>query len=284
MIGRLWLALLLVPLAAPLHAADEQATFSLPSGTQITASLRWPDAEDAGRAPLPAVMLFGGLEGTRQVLEVMPTDQAAVLASFPYPYLPPRRLDWRGLKPAADDFGQAVADTFAGIEQLTGYLRAHPRVDPTRITIVGASAGAPFAGISAQRLALPGLIVIQGFGDLPTVLGHQAYLAWDGDGGWVRRGLCQLLGWLLVSYLDLPDPAAFARRMQAPQRVLMMTAVDDHRVPAAATEALWDGFTASGAQRRRIDQPGDHLRGLGDARIPQIMRTATDWMRDNDLL
>ena len=87
-----------------------------------------------------------------------------------------------------------------------------------------------------------------------------------------------------MAYLDLPDPAEAARRMTAEQRVLMITAVQDQRIPAASTEALWTGLTASRAQVSRIDQPGDHLRGLSDPRIPQILGIASDWMRAQGLL
>ena len=274
---------LLAMWAPALVAADEPVVLPLESGTRITATLRWPSGTGTSTEPLPVVILFGGLEGTRQVLDVMPVTPDTVLASFPYPYQPPRRLSWQNAKTAVDQFGRAVDDTFAGIAQLVAYLRAHPRIDDQRITLVGASAGAPFAGISAQRLGVPGVILIQGFGDLPRVLGHQADLAWRGE-SWIQKRITQLLGRLLVAYLDLPEPAAAARRMTANQRVLMITAMQDHRIPAPSTEALWTALAASSAQVERIDQPGDHLRGLSDPRIPQLLGIATDWMRAQDLL
>lgn len=264
-------------------AADESRVMTLASGTRITASLRWPPGAEGSTEPLAVVILFGGLEGTRQVLDVMPATPGTVLASFPYPYQPPRRLSWQNGKWAVDQFGRAVDDTFAGIAELLAQLRGHPRINPERITLVGVSAGAPFAGISAQRLGVPGLILIQGFGDLPRVLGHQADLAWRGD-SWIQQLVTRLLGRLLVTYLDLPEPAEAARRMTSDQRVLMITASEDHRIPAASTEALWAGLSASRAQVSRIDQPGDHLRGLSDPRIPEILSIATDWMRAQGLL
>ena len=269
--------------APVLAAADEPVVLPLESGTRITATLRWPSGTGTSTEPLPVVILFGGLEGTRQVLDVMPVTPDTVLASFPYPYQPPRRLSWQNAKTAVDQFGRAVDDTFAGIAQLVAYLRAHPRIDPQRITLVGASAGAPFAGISAQRLGVPGVILIQGFGDLPRVLGRQADLAWRGD-GWHQPFITRLLGRFLVAYLDLPEPAEAARRMTADQRVLMITAMQDHRIPAPSTEALWTALAASPAQVERIDQPGDHLRGLSDPRIPQLLGIATDWMQAQGLL
>lgn len=278
--GALALAAMWVPTVS---VADELLDLPLASGTRITAALRWPSSSNPSAEPLAVVILFGGLEGTRQVLDVMPATPGTVLASFPYPYEPPRSLGWQDAKAAVDQFGQAVDDTFAGIAELLAYLRAHPRIDEQRITLVGASAGAPFAGISAQRLGVPGAILIQGFGDLPLVLGHQADLAWRGE-SWIQRMIAHLLGRLLVAYLDLPEPAAAARQMTADQRVLMLTARQDHRIPAAATEALWAGLTASPAQVERIDQPGDHLRGLSDPRIPEILGIATDWMRAQGLL
>ncbi len=96
--------------------------------------------------------------------------------------------------------------------------------------------------------------------------------------------LARLLGHVLDAGLDLPEPEAHARRLHASQRVLMVTATDDERIPARASEALWKALVDSDARVERMDLPGRHLRGYGDPAIDEILGHAIDWLDRNGLL
>lgn len=263
---------------APTRA--ETITLELADGHRIHADLRVP----VSPGPHPVVLLYGGFEGTNHILSVIRSQRPAILASFPYPYVRPGKVRWWQIKSVVDDFGVAVDRTFAGIEALTIALRQRPDVDPNRITIVGASAGAPFATISAQRLKLQGLVVVQGFGDMPGVFARLLHDAWRDGPDWLRGPVSQLVGHAFVWYLDLPEPSEYAERLTAHQRALMVTATEDHRIPEESTEALWQALQRSAAKTQRQDLAGGHLRGIGDPAIADIMRRATGWMQAQGLL
>lgn len=283
-----WLAVIPLLLATAAASAAEVAPtraesieLELADGHRIRADLRVP--VDAS-GPHPVVLLYGGLEGTDHILSVIRSHRPAILASFSYPYDRPGKVRWWQAKSVIDDFGVAVDRTFAGIAALTAALRQRPDVDPNRITIVGASAGAPFATISAQRLDLAGLVVVQGFADMPGVFARLLHDAWHEGPDWLRGPVSQLIGHAFVCYLGLPEPAEYAERLTQEQRVLMITATEDHRIPAESTEALWQALQRSAAQTQRLDLEGGHLRGIGDPAIADIMRRATGWMQAQGLL
>ncbi len=267
--------------AGSTSAADEQLSVRLDSGRSLQMLIRAP--QDA-QGRLPAVVLFGGFEGTAQILDYVKTQQPLIRASFPYPWDAPEQVGLRQLPQILADFRQAVDDTLAGIAALTAHLRQRPDVDPDRLMIVGASAGAPFATIAGQSNAMPGIIIVQGFGEVAEVIARQFDLKLvPRYGAWVRP-LTWLFAHAIVCWMDLPEPESYASGFTAGQQVLMVTAEADERVPAAATEALWIAIENSPADATRLDLSGGHLRGFGDPAIERIMQLALDWMRQRQLL
>ncbi len=279
---RILTALLLWALGGPAAAAppagfiDEELALGTADGTRITALLRRPQAQDG---PLPAIILFGGFRSAAEVLDMLESDAPVIRASFPYPWQQPRKVHPGNVLGVIEDFGLAAERTFSGIRALVRALRARPEVDPQRLVIAGASAGAPFATIGAAQNGVPGLIVVQGYGDIVSVIARQFDLSLAPKyGAWVRwpsRWLAAFCVW----YLDLPQPEAFAARLRPGQQAFMVTATDDERIPQAATEILWNALQGSGARVERLDLPGGHLRGAGDEKIGEILAHALAWMQ-----
>jgi dienelactone hydrolase len=269
-------------LALPALAADEKIPLTLDDGRVIEATVRVP-ANAPGR--LPALMLFGGFRSAARVLDKVQTPRPLVWASFDYPFEPPRKFSFPGSLAHAPQARAAIHGSFEGIEKLYLALARHPRVDPARITVAGASAGAPFATVGAARQPIPGVLLVQGMGDVPAVIANliaRKYRAQHGD--WVNHPARWLALWINW-YCEIPDMAAQARKLRASQRVLMITATQDDFVPKAATESLWQALQDSEAQAERIDIEGIHL-GVGDdrARIGDILERSMRWMEKNGLL
>jgi fermentation-respiration switch protein FrsA (DUF1100 family) len=269
------------PAASP-ATRDETVMLALDDGREVPATIRVPLGQ-AG--PLPALMLFGGFQNAATVLERVRTDRPLVWATFNYPFEPPRKFRFPGSLKHAPEARAAIHGSFDGVVKLHQALRRRPDVDPARISVVGASAGAPFATIGAARSPIPGVILVQGFGDITPVfqnlLARKYRKRW---GEWVRWPALWLAKWM-TWYLEIPDIAAHARQLRAGQKVLMFTATDDDFIPKASTERLWDALQASAAQRERVDLEGLHL-GVGDdrERIADILRRAMAWMERNGLL
>ena len=98
------------------------------------------------------------------------------------------------------------------------------------------------------------------------------------------RPLAWLVGHGLAWYAGVPDIEDAAARMQAGQRVWMLAASDDERVPSIATDALREGFAASASRFSFEEDAGKHLAGGDDPRIPGLLRRAESWMKAERLL
>ena len=279
---RVLLLAIAAAVALPAVAADERITLTLDDGRTLEATVRIPDA---GPERMPALMLFGGFRGAARVLEKVQHPRPIVWASFDYPFEPPRKFTFPGSLRHAPEARAAIHGSFEGIGKLYRALAAHPRVDPARITVAGASAGAPFATVGAARDPIPGVLLVQGNGDVPVVIQNLIARKWRKTrGAWVEtpaRWIAHWINW----YCEIPDIAAEARKLRANQKVLMITATQDDFVPKAATEALWQALEESDALHERIDIEGIHL-GVGDdtERIADILDRSMRWMDRNDLL
>ena len=263
----------------PVHS--QVLRLDLDSGRQLVATLRIP-TEAKGR--LPVVMLFGGFQDAAEVLDLVHTPVPLIWASFDYPYDPPRKFIFPNALGHLPAFKQAVADTFDGIAKLNAALRVHPRVDPARISIAGASAGAPFAVIGGARNQIPGVIIVQGFADLPRVIAFQLERRWVPDYGEWTRWPASWLAHLLVWGLDLPEPGDYAPQLTGNQRALMVTAAEDDMIPPESTAALWAALQTSGATAEKIQLPGGHLRGSRTGLIARIIEVSLDWLQQQGLL
>lgn len=274
------LAILLLITQVASARVVERIDFTLASGRQLVAEIRYP--ANTTRA-LPAVMLFGGFRGAVTVLDAVPQHLPIAAASFDYPFDPPRSFVFPDTLRDIPAMARGIDETFEGIRQLSAHLRGRDDIDDSRITIVGASLGAPFATISAAELELPGLVIVHGFGKIRHVIGHQLTQAAKRRGHewlrWPAQGFANLLTW----GLRLPAPERYASKLAAGQRALMMVAGDDELIPQHATDALWSALQASDARVERMDEAGGHLRGIRDPRIGELVDTAMDWMQRNDL-
>lgn len=263
--------------ASTAEAAQRRVSvpIQLDSGRVLEAQLRMP-ADSVG--PQPVVMLFGGFRGAATVLDAVPADLPLIAVSFDYPFDPPRRFRFPQSFGDLPALGRGIDETFEGIAKLTTVLRARDDVDASRMTIVGASLGAPFAVIAADQLALPGVVVVHGFGELRRVIAHQLIRKWEPRyGTWTRApawGLANALAW----GFGLPVPERHAAALHINQRALMIVAEEDELIPRAATEALWIALQDSQAQVERGEHPGPHLQGSDDPRIAELVATALEWM------
>lgn len=265
-------------LAGPEAAAgtrEESLLMPLDSGRTVQARVLKPAT--AG-APMPAVILLGGFERGAAALDLVQPSRATVLASFDYPIALPDRIGWRESLRLLPPAKRAIHDSFAAVGRLHSHLRARPDVDAARISIVGVSFGAPFAVVGAAEHAIPGLVVIHGFAEVPRVIGHQFAWRWAEDGRAWLRPLAWLLGHALHAYAALPRIEDQASRLRDTQQVWMLSASDDALIPPAADDALRSAFARSAARLTYETEAGGHLRGDRDPRIPDLLKRTEAWL------
>lgn len=245
------------------------------------ATLRIP--ADGARGRLPALLIFGGFEEAGKVLELVHPDRPVLLASFDYPYRPPRKFEFPGSLRFAPEVKRAVHETLRGIRELQAALARRPDVDSQKISILGASFGAPFA---AQRSAPPfaGVILVHGFGDVPGTAMHQLLRSWRERFGLLAYPLAWLLTQLSWTYLQAEAPEVAVEALTSDQHVLVITAENDSFIPPASSEALWAGIKRSPALAEREIMPGDHLQPGSDELIARILHRVSGWMAAKGLL
>ena len=266
------------------HAADyreENLTLTLDDGRTLTAQLRIP-LEAQGK--LPALMLFGGFRNAATVLDRVHTERPVIWASFDYPFEAPRKFEFPDSLKLAPQMRAAIHGTFEGVGKLYAQLKTHPEIDPARITVVGGSAGAPFAIVGAAQHGIPGVVLVQGFGDATRVVQHLLARKYEERwGAWARGPAWLLASWILW-YCEAPDIVAHARALKPQQKVLLITAQEDDFIPKEAGEVLWKALQESDAQHERIELPGRHLRAGSAEQIADILQRALVWMEQNGLL
>lgn len=262
---------------------EEKFPLTLDDGRVVQATLRLPDPP--AQRPLPALMLFGGVQRAARVLDLVKADQPLIWATFDYPFEPPRKFRFPSSLRYLPEAKGAIHGTFDGVVKLHQALLLRTDVDPRRISVIGASAGAPFATVGAARTEIPGVILVQGFSDVVRVWQNlliRKRRAKYGDWiQWPALWLAQFIHW----YCEIPDIAAHARQLRASQKVLLFTTVGDDYVPRAASDELWQALEHSPSVHERILLTGKHL-GVGDDSqlIADILKRSMKWMDQQDLL
>ncbi len=247
-------------------------------GKPVLARIKRPSALSG--EPLPVLLVFGGFQNAARVLELVAPDRPVVLASFDYPFDPPRKFAFPGSLRFAPDVKRMISDTASGIDELILKLKDRDYVDPTQLTIVGASLGAPFAvSAAARNVEFSNLVVVHGFGDIPATAKHQLVRSWRPKFGWVAEPLAWGLAHFGWWYLGSPSPERDALRLRSSQRVLMISAEADSFIPKDAGEALWEAIQKSPAVPERIIMPGDHLQPGSESLISEIMRRVNAWLK-----
>lgn len=268
--------------AAP-AAENRQEHFALmlDDGRSLAAQLRLPPQPQGKR---PAIMLFGGFRNAATVLDRVHTEEPVIWASFDYPFEAPRKFEFPDSLKLAPQMRAAIHGTFEGVGKLYAELKKHPEIDPARITVVGGSAGAPFAIVGAAQHGIPGVVLVQGFGDATRVVQHLLARKYEERWGAWARGPAWLLATWILWYCEVPDIAAHARALKPPQKVLMIAAQQDDFVPKEASDVLWQALQESGALHERIELPGRHLRTGSADEAAEILQRAMAWMEHNGLL
>jgi pimeloyl-ACP methyl ester carboxylesterase len=234
---------------------------------------------------LPVVLVFGGFEEAGRVLDLLQPKSPALLATLDYPFAAPRRLEFPSSLRHLPLARRMIQDMLVGIERLAEKLSQWPQADSEKITLIGASFGAPFAiRIAARRPDLiSGLAVVHGFGDLTGTAIHQLMRVWPRKFGIAAYPMAWTLSHMGIAYLGAPDPERDARTLQSRQRALMITAAQDTFIPKYSSQVLWEGLSSSKAQVERLELPGDHLQPGADQLVADILGIVENWLEKTRL-
>ena len=226
------------------------------SQLRVELAIRRPSytAEDSGQVRRPLFLILGGHERGKGAGALIGDTRGAVFASMEYPFEGNHRAKGLAIVAQVPLIRRALYDTPPAAQIALDYLLARPDVDPTRVELVGASFGAPFATIVAARdPRVTRLWLAHGGGDTHAM---------------IDRGLEKEIGnrFLRAPVSALANLLASGPRFTperwigqvAPRPVVMLNAEDDEKIPRRSVDVL---YAAALAPKELIWLPGNHMQG-----------------------
>ena len=285
-------ALLLASFFVLGFALGDQVTpllLRLSQGRDLQALIRQPTDVKSGER-IPLVLLFGGFEEAGKVLGLFEPGVRVAVASFDYPFSPPRKFHFPGSFWNAPEAKRAAHLTLEGIGVLhKTFLEVSSRQYSPSI-LVGASFGAPFAIAAAAAAAdggahpYQGLVILHGFAKIPETATALIAKKWEKKAGILGRWAAWLVCRLSWAYLRFPSPEQSIPRLNSDLSVLMISASQDSFVPKESTAALKELFERSKVKFEFVELPGDHLQPGSDELIKKLKTLTVAWMKRERLV
>lgn len=250
---------------------EEEVRLTSSAGLVVTMAIRRPLHASGDSARRPLFLVLGGHERGRGAARLIGDTRGAVFASMDYPFDGDHRAKGAAAAAQAPAIRRALYATPPAVTLALDHLLSRPDVDPSRVELVGASFGAPFATIAAARDARIRRLWLAHGGGKPSAM-IDTGLVRDIPWAPVRRPVAGLIA-LLASGPRLAPERWIAR--VAPRPVIMLNARDDERIPRRSVEALW---SAARAPKEQVWLDGRHMRGdrpdVLRALIDSVMRRA----------
>ena len=235
------------------------------SGLGVEMAIRRPDTDEPVVLRRPVFIVLGGAVRGKDAGKLIGDTRGAIFASIKYPY--DGNLKAKGAVEVLQQvpaIRRAFYDTPPAVQLALDYLLSRPDVDSTRIEMVGASFGAPFAAIAAARdTRITRLWLAHGGGDSYALLEHN--LQRDIPNATLRAPLAHLANVLVSGPRFTPE--AWVGQV-APRPVIMLNATDDEQIPRSSVDLL---FAAAGDPKELVWLPGKHMQGNRPEVIEQLI-------------
>ncbi|MGA0919454.1 MAG: hypothetical protein ACO32Z_05305 [Gemmatimonadaceae bacterium] len=232
-------------------------------GLVVTLAVRRPiESSSSKRA---AFLILGGAERGRGAAKLLADTRGTIVAAIDYPYDGDLKAKGLAVLAQVPAIRRAFYATPPAVTLVLDYLQRDPEVDRSRIELLGASFGAPFATIAAARDPRVTRLWIAHGGGRPYLM-IETGLRRDVPNALLRVPLARL-GTLLVSGPRFA-PEHWVGRV-APRPVVMLNATEDERIPRESVQALWE---AAQDPKEQIWIDGPHMLGSR----PQILQAIVD--------
>ena len=239
------------------------------TGQRIALAIRRPipaaTERDSTRRPL--FLILGGHERGRGAGALIGDTRGAVFASLEYPFEGNHRAKGLEIVAQVPLIRRALYDTPPAVHLALDYLLARADVDSTRVELVGASFGAPFATIAAARdPRVTRLWLAHGGGDTHAMIDRG--LEKEIPNRWLRAPVSHLANVLASGPRFTPERWI---AQVAPRPVVMLNAEADEKIPRRSVEIL---YAAALAPKELVWLPGNHMQG----NRPDVLRRLVDAM------
>lgn len=225
--------------------------------------------------PLPIVLVLGGLGTGERAAGIIPLDEPVLLVALDYPEAP---LDPPGLLQVPQRIGtlneavlQAVGSGFLALD----FLCSLPQADTSRVSVLGASFGAPFAVIAgALDCRIKAVVLLQAAENMGALIDWN--LRRRIPSPLLRRPLSWLLGSLAAPY----EPGNHIDRI-APRPVLLVNSLQDEKIPRNLAEALRE---KAGPSAEQVWLDSGHLHPSHAELIDTLTMITANWLKRHGLL
>lgn len=252
-------------------AGQRSESVQLNSSSGLQVSFRVIRGTAAG-VPVPVLLVLGGHRTGSDAVDLFGEVGQLAVIGVDYPYDGPDKV--RGVFNIARTIPlarRAFLDTTPAVSLVVDWLAQQAWADASRIVIVGASLGVPFAASAAARdPRIAGMMLVHGAAD--NRLWLEAQIARRIDTKGLHYPLSVVLHWLAYGpVLDTSKNVASV----TPRPVLIVGARDDERTPAGQTDLLY--AAAIGPKRMRITE-GQHIEPDRKDIITELLRIADEEM------
>jgi dienelactone hydrolase len=247
------------------NTLEQDVVLQATSGLEVEIAIRRPATQEETLVRRPVFIVLGGAVRGKDAGKLIGDTRGAIFASIKYPYDGNLRatgaIQVLAQVPA---IRRAFYDTPPAVQLALDYLLSRPDVDSTRIEMVGASFGAPFATIAAARdTRITRLWLAHGGGDSYALLEHN--LQRDIPNRALRAPLAHVAN-VLISGPRL-TPEVWIGQV-APRPVMMLNATDDEQIPRSSVDLL---YAAAGNPKELVWLPGKHMQGNRPEVIEQLI-------------
>lgn len=239
--------------------------FPVKDDLRARATLRIP--RGAHPRSLACVVIAGGHEHGYMAAEYLEAGPGVAVLSVDYPYEGPRR------KIPQDQLADVIPKIWTATQEMAPLLQAagayaarRPEVDSTRIVMVGASLGVPFAvKAAAEDPRFAGVALLYGAADL---------------GAWAERNIRDIPDWtrpvvrqaIRILFRDL-EPARQIGKI-SPRPVLLVSGRNDEMIPEDLARRL---FEAAREPKRQVWLETQHMHPDDRALTWRLMGIALEW-------
>lgn len=233
-------------------STDMQLRLHAVNGFTVNIAVRRPVAPATVASRRRLFVILGGQRAGKEAALLFPDTRGTVVAAVEYPYHGAANPKGVAVAREVPAIRRAILDTPPAIQLTLDYLFREPDVDSTRVELIGASFGAPFAAIvAALDTRVSRLWLLHGAADPYRLLQHnlRRYV-----GVAPFRSVVAGAANVMIAGPRL-DPVRWVPRV-SPRPVIMINALDDERIPRELVKRLYD------AARQPKEQhwlPGPHM-------------------------
>ena len=235
---------------------------------RVTLSLPVADAP----APLPVMVILGGLRSGRRSLQHLPAIGANAAIAFEYLYKDLIQSKDTSILHRIVVARRAALETPGQLTALLGWVRSRPWADRERVSLLGYSLGALFVPVASHKASLYGggwdaNILAFGGAHLGRIVPNSMKLE--------TPVLRWLVGQLADALLKPIEPAYHLPHMRGPS--LFIVAEEDELVPRASSEAM---HRLAPEPKSVVTLPGEHIDPRDRAVLDSVVAITGEWLID----